>query len=36
VIGLDDGQAKDPDEGCARIVPVRVENGRIMLGVGAS
>ena len=23
---------KDPDEGCARTVPVRVENGRILLG----
>ncbi len=36
VIGLADGQAKDPDEGCARTVPVRLENGRILLGVGGS
>lgn len=34
VIGLEDGKAKDPDEGCARVVAVRVENGRILLGVG--
>jgi nitrite reductase (NADH) small subunit len=36
VIGLADGQAKDPDEGCTRLVPVRVENGRILLGMDAS
>jgi nitrite reductase (NADH) small subunit len=36
VIGLADGRAKDPDEGCARTVPVRLENGRILLGVGGS
>ena len=34
VIGLVDGSAKDPDEGCARIVPVRLENGRILLALG--
>ncbi len=36
VIGLADGHAKEPDEGCARSVPVRVENGRILLGIDAS
>lgn len=36
VIGLSDGQAKDPDEGCARAVPVRLDNGRILLAVGGS
>ena len=36
VIGLPDGRAKDPDEGCARTVPVRLENGRILLAVGAT
>jgi nitrite reductase (NADH) small subunit len=36
VIGLADGQAKDPDEGCARTVPVKVRDGRILLGVGGS
>ena len=25
VIGLDDGSAKDPDEGCVRTVPVRLD-----------
>ena len=34
VIGLADGNAKDPDEGCSRIVPVRLEDGRILLAVG--
>ena len=36
VIGLPDGRAKDPDEGCARTVAVRLENGRILLAVGAT
>ena len=36
VIGLADGQAKDPDGGCARSVPVRIENGRVLLGIDAS
>lgn len=36
VIGLADGQAKEPDEGCSRTVPVRVENGRILLGMDAT
>lgn len=34
VIGLADGRAKQPDEGCARTVPVRLMEGRIMLAVG--
>jgi nitrite reductase (NADH) small subunit len=36
VIGLADGLAKDPDEGCSRVVPVRHENGRILLAVGGT
>jgi nitrite reductase (NADH) small subunit len=36
VIGLADGQAKEPDEGCARAVPVRLEDGRILLAIGGS
>ena len=36
VIGLSDGQAKEPDEGCTRAVQVRVEDGRILLAVGGS
>jgi nitrite reductase (NADH) small subunit len=36
VIGLSDGQAKEPDEGCARTVPVRLEDGRILLAVGGA
>jgi nitrite reductase (NADH) small subunit len=36
VIGLADGQAKEPDEGCSRTIPVRVENGRILLAVGGT
>lgn len=36
IIGLADGQAKEPDEGCARTVPVRLENGRILLAVGGA
>jgi nitrite reductase (NADH) small subunit len=34
VIGLADGQAKDPDEGCTRTVPVRMDNGQILLALG--
>lgn len=34
VIGLADGQAKEPDEGCARTVPVRLQGDRILLAVG--
>ncbi len=32
IIGLADGRAQAPDEGCARRVPVRLEAGRILLG----
>src|ERR1700729_3422583 len=32
VIGLADGRAAAPDEGCVRTVPVRLEGGRILLG----
>ncbi|MBN8929617.1 MAG: nitrite reductase [Rhodospirillales bacterium 69-11] len=35
VIGLADGQAQAPDEGCARRVAVRVEDGQILLGLPA-
>jgi nitrite reductase (NADH) small subunit len=31
VIGLADGQAREPDVGCARTVPVRLVDGRILL-----
>lgn len=34
VIGLADGQAQDPDEGCVHRVAVQVQEGRILLGVG--
>jgi nitrite reductase (NADH) small subunit len=34
VIGLADGQAQDPDEGCTRVVPVRLDGQVILLGVG--
>jgi nitrite reductase (NADH) small subunit len=33
VIGLDDGVAKDPDEGCVRTVPARLAGGDIMLAL---
>jgi nitrite reductase (NADH) small subunit len=36
VIGLADGLAKDPDEGCARTVPVRLDGRKILLGVEPS
>ncbi len=36
VIGLADGQARDPDEGCARTVQVRLQDGRILLAVGGA
>jgi nitrite reductase (NADH) small subunit len=35
VIGLDDGIAKDPDEGCVRTVPVKLEGRDIMLAIVA-
>jgi nitrite reductase (NADH) small subunit len=31
VIGLEDGAVKGPDQGCARKVAVKVEEGRILL-----
>jgi nitrite reductase (NADH) small subunit len=34
VIGLADGQAQGPDEGCSRVVPVRLQDGRILLALG--
>jgi nitrite reductase (NADH) small subunit len=34
IIGLRDGLAQEPDEGCVRSVPVRVEGGRVLLAVG--
>ena len=33
VIGLDDDIAKDPDEGCVRTIPVRLEGRGILLAV---
>jgi len=36
VIGLADGQALAPDEGCTRTVPVRLIDGRILLSIAAS
>ncbi len=36
VIGLADGLAKEPDEGRARTVPVRLDGGRILLAVGGT
>ena len=35
VIGLKDGAAKAPDEGCAKPVPLRMEGGRILFAVPA-
>jgi nitrite reductase [NAD(P)H] small subunit len=36
VIGLGDGLARDPDDGCARTVPVRLQDGRILLALGGA
>jgi nitrite reductase (NADH) small subunit len=33
VIGLDDGAAKDPDDGCVRTIPVKLEGRDIMLAL---
>lgn len=33
IIGLTDGQAVAPDEGCTRVVPVRLDGQRILLAV---
>ena len=35
VIGLADGQAQEPDEGCAHTVAARLDDGRILLAVGS-
>ncbi len=35
VIGLDDGIAKDPDEGCVRTVPAKLEGRDILLAIVA-
>jgi nitrite reductase (NADH) small subunit len=35
VIGLVDGRAAEPDEGCARVVPVKLEGRRILLAANA-
>lgn len=32
-IGLDDGKAVAPDDGCVRRFPVKVENGEVLLEV---
>jgi len=32
-VNLEDGQAVAPDNGCARIVPCKVENGEVLLEV---
>jgi len=34
-IDLASGHAKSPDEGCTRSYPVKVENGRVYLGLAA-
>ena len=34
VIELDSGEAKAPDKGCARPIPSKVENGRVLLDLG--
>ena len=34
VIDLDSGEAKAPDKGCAKPVPLKVEGGRILLDLG--
>jgi nitrite reductase (NADH) small subunit len=36
VIGLPDGQARSPDEGCARGVAVRVDGRAVYLGLNGS
>lgn len=35
VIGLNDGEAQGADKGCAAVVPLKVENGRILLAAAA-
>jgi len=34
-IDLASGEARGPDEGCTRTYPIKVENGRIFLGLNA-
>ena len=34
IIGLEDGRAQAPDEGCARTIPARLQDGRILLRLG--
>ncbi|GAC1338127.1 MAG: nitrite reductase small subunit NirD [Acetobacteraceae bacterium] len=34
VIGLDDGRAQAPDEGCANQIQARVLEGRVQIGLG--
>lgn len=34
VIGLADGQAQAPDEGCVHRIPARLASGRVQLGLG--
>jgi nitrite reductase [NAD(P)H] small subunit len=36
VIDLETGEAQGADEGCTRMIPVRVENGRIQLRLSIS
>lgn len=33
VIGLEDGEALDPDEGCVHRLPVRLQGGRVLLAI---
>jgi nitrite reductase (NADH) small subunit len=35
VIGLETGEAQGADKGCAHVVPLRVEAGRILLSTGS-
>jgi nitrite reductase (NADH) small subunit len=35
VVGLETGEVKGPDQGCARKVPVQLENGKISLPADA-
>lgn len=36
IIDLETGQATGVDEGCTRSVPVKIENGRILLGISVA
>lgn len=36
VLSLLDGSAENPDEGCAKPYPVRIEDGHILLGLARS